>query len=111
MNDRVWRPGRDSWVDAEGRSWKRQRPRRLEETDARRYVLRASALVAVEASATFELTWLDPADRKPYWTEHVAGHVEDDARSAEPNDDGLTYAATMWRDDAGRRLVLLSEQC
>lgn len=97
MADRLWRPELDSWEDAEGRTWTRQRPRRLEEQDARRYVLRATALVAVERSATFELRWLEHADRKAYWNEHVAGHVEGSDRSAEPNADGLVYAASMWR--------------
>jgi hypothetical protein len=83
-----WRPEQASWVDADGRTWKRQRPRWLEERDARRYVLRKSALVAVEKSATFELEWLDHADRKRHWDEHVSGHVEGSTRSAEPNDDG-----------------------
>jgi hypothetical protein len=98
-------------VDAEGRTWARQRPRRLDERAAHRYVLRKSALVVVEKSATFELEWLEHADRKAYWNERVAGHVRCDDPVTEPNDDGVSYVASMWRDAAGTRLVLLSEEC
>jgi hypothetical protein len=108
VEELTWRAGRQSWVDADGTTWTRSRPKWLTEKDARSFVLRASTLVAVERSGYTELRWLDVAVRRGYWADNVAGHYED---GAPPNADGLTYSATVWTDDTERRLILLSVSC
>ncbi|HET9140584.1 hypothetical protein [Actinophytocola sp.] len=112
MEELTWRPGRQSWVDADGTTWTRCRPQWLAEKVARSFVLRASTVVAVERSGPSDLQWMDIAARRVYWADNVAGHFDDGSTAWVPaNADGETYRAIMWTDDAKRRLVLLSASC
>lgn len=90
--ERMWRPSYQQWVDADGMTWTRHRPRWLGERAARTFVLRTSTVVAVERSGDFDLLWLDLAVRRGYWADHVAGHVDDGTGVWVPgNSEGLTY--------------------
>jgi hypothetical protein len=116
VEEDVWRGGLARWTDAEGTVWTRRRPRLLRERDARRFVLRASTLVALEQKAVesegFDLKWLEPATHGGYWQDHIAGHVDDGTGQHVPaNNDGWTFRVSTWTNDAGQRLILLSEMC
>ncbi len=80
---------------------------------ARRIVRRASTRVAIERTpGSPDVEWLDPAVQKDYWDRRIAGHVEDGTgRCAEPDDAGLTYRLSSWRDARGRRMILISVNC
>jgi hypothetical protein len=107
-----WLPARPIFTDATGTAWTGVKPQRLTEQDARRFVWRSSTRVAVEHSpGSPDVEWLDPAAQKD-WNRHIAGHVEDGTgRSVEPNDDGMTYYASIWRSLQVGRMILISENC
>lgn len=111
----------EEWTDSDGTTWTRGTPRWLTESDAARLQLRESTLFAVERAAAPglepthldgdgpELTWMSLLDRKTFWKAKVAGHV-DVANGLEPpfNEDGITFRASVWTDERGRRLILIS---
>lgn len=107
----------DEWSDADGGVWTRSLPRWVSESDAARLQLRSSTVVAVEGLGTGDpigdglpdLTWLSPDDRKTFWRSKVAGHL-DEANGVEPrpNEDGITFRASIWTDARERRLILVS---
>lgn len=41
----------------------------------------------------------------------IAGHVDDGSGRCTPDQDGVTYHVSSWRDPDGHRLILLSEMC
>lgn len=83
----------------------------MSERDAHRFVTRKSGAVAVEAAATHALTWLSPDERAAYWDAHAAGRIDVADRPAAANAHGITYHVSLWKNDSGERLVLLSEMC
>ncbi len=108
-----WLPAHTEWTDAAGTLWTRARPHRPAEQDARRLVRRSSTRVAIEHTpGSPDVEWLDPAAQKDYWDRRIAGHVEDGTgRCTEPDDAGLTYRLSSWRDARGHRMILISVNC
>jgi hypothetical protein len=108
-----WLPARASWADTNGTVWTQSKPHRLTEADAKRFAWRKSTRVAVEHTpGNSDVEWLDPASLKDYWARRVAGHIEDGTDGCvHPNDKGLTYHASGWRDSRGHHMILLSEIC
>lgn len=113
MAARGWLPGSDQWVDDDGTTWTRRKPRWLDERRAKRFMLRSSTLVVTERTPGAGLLWLsDPEARRQFWADHVADHLDDaTGTDVAPNTDGFTYRASMWMDDTDRRLLLLSAMC
>ena len=110
MEDTAWLPSLDEWTAHDGTVWTRGTPRWLGESDAARLQLRDSTLVAHDLQAVADnLVWLSPSDRRVFWKDKVAGHL-DVANGAEvaPNADGVVFRASVWTDVNGRRLILFS---
>ncbi len=106
-------PAHTEGTDAAGTLWTRARPHRRAEHDARRPVRRSSTRVAIERTpGSPDAGWLDPAAQKDYRDRRIAGHVQDGTgRCAGPDDAGLTYRLSSWRDPTGRRMILISVNC
>jgi hypothetical protein len=109
----TWLPARPSWTDAAGTVWTRASPGQLTEAAARRFARRSSTRVALEHTppGTADVQWLDPESQKAWWDRCIAGHVENGTDRCTPDQDGLTYHVSSWRDPDGRRLLLISEIC
>jgi hypothetical protein len=110
MDDAKWPPSLDEWTAHDGTVWARGTPRWLGESDAARLQLRDTTLVAHEVQGFGEdLVWLSPADRRVFWKEKVAGHLDvANGVEVDHNTDGVVFRASVWTDQAGRRLILLS---
>ena len=93
--------------------WTPSTPKRLTEEAAKRFVRRSSARVAIERTPPdiYEIEWLDPATQKEYWDRHITGHVNDGTARCTPDEQGLTYHVSSWRDQQGNRMILISEIC
>jgi hypothetical protein len=110
VNETLRPAEQDEWTDADGTVWERSHPKWLTESDAARLQLRDSTLVATERTdGPTELTWLSPAERRTFWKQKVAGHL-DEANGADVphNQDGITFRASLWTEPGGRRLILIS---
>lgn len=72
-----------------------------------------SARVAIERTPPdiYEIEWLDPATQKEYRDRHITGHVNDGTARCTPDEQGLTYHVSSWRDQQGNRMILISEIC
>jgi hypothetical protein len=107
-----WLPAQNGWTDAEGTLWRPAPPKHLAEDIARKFVRRASTRVAIErpSPGMTEPELLDPGVQKDYWEQRIAGHVFG-AAACTPDDRGLTFYLSSWRDKQGHRLVLISEVC
>ena len=100
-------------MDAIDPVWTPSTPKRLTEEAAKRFVRRSSARVAIERTPPdiYEIEWLDPATQKEYWDRHITGHVNDGTARCTPDEQGLTYHVSSWRDQQGNRMILISEIC
>jgi hypothetical protein len=109
----AWLPAQPGWTDPGGTVWTRATPRQLTEADARRFAQRSSTRVGIERTppGISDVEWLDPASQKAYWDRHIAGHVEDGTGRCTPDENGITYHVSSWRDPGGHRLILVSEMC
>jgi hypothetical protein len=107
-----WLPDQPALTDASGTVWTPATPKRLTEEAAKRFVRRSSTRVAIERTppGIHEIEWLDPATQKEYWDRHITGHVNGAARRT-PDEQGLTYHVSSWRDSQGNRMILISEMC
>lgn len=100
-------------ITASGTVWTPSTPKRLTEEAAKRFVRRSSARVAIERTPPdiYEIEWLDPASQKEYRDRHITGHVNDGTARCTPDEQGLTYHVSSWRDQQGNRMILISEIC
>lgn len=108
-----WLPDQHALTDASGTVWTPSTPKRLTEEAAKRFVRRSSARVAIERTPPdiYEIEWLDPATQKEYRDRHITGHVNDGTARCTPDEQGLTYHVSSWRDQRGNRMILISEIC
>jgi len=93
--DRLW--------DETGRVWRRKRTHWLTRQDVRRFVHRKkrAALYAVEGEA---VEWVEPEELGAFWRD-IDGHLEVPGQAgAEPNADGETFGAHLWRSYDDRLL-------
>jgi len=101
----AWLPAQPSWTDATGTVWTKAAPRRFARRPATRVALERAP------AGTADVEWLDPASQKAWWDRCIAGHVDDGSGRCTPDQDGVTYHVSSWRDPDGHRLILLSEMC
>jgi len=101
----AWLPARPSWTDATGTVWTKAAPRRFARRPATRVALERAP------AGTADAGWLDPASQKAWRDRCIAGHVDDGSGRCTPDQDGVTYHVSSWRDPDGHRLILLSGMC
>jgi hypothetical protein len=108
-----WLPDQPALTDASGTVWTAATPKRLTEQAAKRFVRRSSTRVAIERTppGSQQIQWLDPATQKEYWDRHITGHVHDGTAPCTPDEQGLTYHVSSWRNPQGNRMILISEIC
>jgi len=108
-----WLPAQPAWTDADGVIWMPATAKRLTGAVAKQFVRRSATRVAIERTppGSSQIEWLDPATQKEYWDRHIAGHVEDGTDQCAPDEHGLTYHVSSWRDPQGHRMILISEMC
>ena len=100
----------DEWTDADGTVWERSHPKWLSESDAARLQLRDSTLFGAETTTDVsDFTWLSPVERRVFWRAKVAGHLDEANGAQVPhNDDGHVFRASLWTEQGGRRLILVT---
>jgi hypothetical protein len=102
---------RQRMFDEHGNEWRAKRARwsTLQQADA--FVRRGQGGGVVEASSS-SVSWLSGPSLASWW-ESAHKHFESPGKSilVEPDDNGLTWGAHVWRDKAGHRMIVFEEFC
>ena len=96
----------DQLWDGDGRMWTRRHSAWLTAEEADRWVKRGQPIV-LHPHDDGPVEWLNGEQAAAWWHD-VKDHVETPGRSAAPNpdDEGRTWGAHVWRCDSERRIGL-----
>lgn len=90
-------------------------PDHLTEALTRQFIRWATARVAIEISSSVlrgngTAQLLAPVTRLEHWDRYIAGHFAGEDKCV-PDEHGRTFFSSSWRDQQGRRLILIFEDC